>query len=58
LPSTDQRGVELNQKVSFSVPLVKAKTELRSDWRNAPLAYWVHIESPPDVWKAPTTNAS
>jgi hypothetical protein len=37
------------------VPLVKAKTELRSDWRNAPLAYWVHVESPSGSWYGKTT---
>jgi hypothetical protein len=37
------------------MPLVKARTELRSNWRNAPLAYWVHVESPPGTWYGTTT---
>lgn len=34
---------------------MKARTEYRSDWRNAPLAYWVHVESPPGSWYGNTS---
>jgi hypothetical protein len=33
------------------VPLVKAHTELRRDWKDAPMAFWVHREIPPDEWR-------
>jgi hypothetical protein len=33
------------------MPLVKARTELRPDWKDAPLAYWVHREQPPGIWR-------
>jgi hypothetical protein len=36
------------------MPLVKSRIELRSDWRDAPLAFWVHVESPPGNWYAAT----
>lgn len=32
------------------MPVVKAHTEFRRDWRAAPLAYWVHREAPPLGW--------
>jgi hypothetical protein len=34
------------------MPLVKARTELRPDWRDTPLAYWVHKEVPAGNWRA------
>jgi hypothetical protein len=39
------------------VPVIKARTELRPDWRNAPLAFWVHEESTPGSWYGTTTYA-
>ena len=38
-----------------AVPLVKARTELRRDWREAPLAFWVHREVPIGNWSNSTS---
>jgi hypothetical protein len=37
------------------MPQLKSRIELRNDWRDAPLAYWVHVESPVGNWYGSTT---
>jgi len=37
------------------MPLVKVHTELRRDWRDAPLAFWVHQEAAGGNWRSATS---